>query len=71
MDADRGRVKGYADTVFRFAPNVASDVNLLTSILANAVHGESIDPMTIKTLTELENRFTSNIDVMGSVKSFV
>lgn len=70
-EANREKVKQYADTIFRFAPNVASDVNLLNSILANAVHGEGIDPMTIKTLTELENRFSTNTGVMGSIKSFL
>lgn len=70
-EANRDKVKLYADTVFKFAPNVAADVNLLNSILANAVHGEGIDPMTIKTLTELENRFTSNTGIIGSVKSFL
>lgn len=55
---DKNKVIGYADTIFKFAPNVSSDANLLSSILANAIHGEGIDPMTIKTLTELESRFT-------------
>jgi hypothetical protein len=55
---DKNRVIGYADTIFKFAPNVATDSNLLSSILANAIHGEGIDPMTIKTLTELESRYS-------------
>lgn len=54
--ADAHKVQSYAETVFKFAPHVAVDPNLLSSILANAVHGEGIDPMTIKTLTELESR---------------
>ncbi len=54
------RTKDYAETIFRFAPHVASDPNLLGSILANAVLGESIDPQTIKTLVELEGRYTDN-----------
>jgi hypothetical protein len=70
-EANRDKVKQYAETIFKFAPNVAADVNLLNSILANAVHGEGIDPMTIKTLTELENRFTTNTGVIGSIKSFI
>lgn len=51
------RVRDYAETIFKFAPHVASDQNLLSSILANAVLGEGIDPQTIKVLTELESRF--------------
>lgn len=59
-EADKEKVMQYAETVFKFAPNVATDSNLLSSILANAIHGEGIDPMTIKTLTDLEGKFTDN-----------
>lgn len=55
-DADSSKVQSYADTVFKFAPHVAADPNLLSSILANAVHGEGLDPMTIRTLADLEGR---------------
>lgn len=54
------RAKDYAETLYRFAPHIASDPNLLNSILANAVLGEGIDPQTIKTLVELESRFMEN-----------
>lgn len=54
------RVNDYAETIFKFAPHVASDPNLLSSILANAVLGEGIDPQTIKAITELESRFVEN-----------
>lgn len=54
--ADRSKINSYAETVFKFAPHVAIDVNMLSSILANAVHGEGLDPMTIRTLTDLEAR---------------
>jgi hypothetical protein len=54
---NKDKVRQYAETIFKFAPNVAADVNLLSSILANAIHGEGIDPMTIKTLTDLESRY--------------
>lgn len=54
------KAKEYAETLFRFAPHVASDANLLSSILANAVLGEGIDPMTIKNLVDLEGRYTDN-----------
>lgn len=53
-NAEPIKVRSYGETVFKFAPHVAADPNLLTSILANAVLGEGIDPMTIRTLTDLE-----------------
>ena len=56
MDADRTKVNSYAETIFKFAPHVSADPNLLASILANAVHGEGLDPMTIRTLADLEGR---------------
>jgi hypothetical protein len=55
-NADRSKINSYAETIFKFAPHVATDVNMLSSILANAVHGEGLDPMTIRTLTDLEAR---------------
>lgn len=54
------KAKEYAETLFRFAPHVASDANLLSSILANAVLGEGIDPMTVKNLVDLEGRYVDN-----------
>lgn len=54
------RARDYAETIFRFAPHVAADPNLLGSILSNAVLGESIDPQTIKTLVELEGRYVES-----------
>jgi hypothetical protein len=59
-EANKNKVREYAETMFKFAPNVATDPNLLSSVLANAIQGESIDPMTIKTLTELEGRYKDN-----------
>lgn len=58
--ADRNKVLAYAETIYKFAPHVALDPNMLSSVLANAVHGEGIDPMTIRTLTELEGRYQDN-----------
>lgn len=57
------RVENYAETIFKFAPHVSCDANLLSTILANAVQGHEgagIDPMTIKTLGDLESRFIEN-----------
>ena len=58
--ADQDKVIQYADTIFKFAPHVRTDANLLGSILANAIHGDGIDPMTIRTLTDLESRYIEN-----------
>ena len=54
------KARQYAETLFKFAPHVAADPNLLSSILANAVLGEGIDPQTIKTLVDLEGRYLDN-----------
>jgi hypothetical protein len=56
--ADKDKVVKFAHTIYKFAPSVSTDPNMLSSILANAVHGDGIDPMTIRTLTELESRYT-------------
>lgn len=59
--ADPVKVKQYAETIFKFAPHVASDPNLLNFTLANIVQGESgIDLVTMKTLTDLEGRYNDN-----------
>jgi ABC-type lipoprotein release transport system permease subunit len=65
--AKKEKVVNYAETIFRFAPNVATDSNLLSSVLANAVHGEGVDPLTLKSLSELESRYKDN---MGSGNAF-
>lgn len=71
-EAEKQKVEQYAETIFKFAPHVACDPNLLSSILANAIHGEGIDPMTIKTLGDLEGRFIENRGAGGfSPKSYV
>ncbi len=57
-NADREKVMSYADTLFKFGPHVASDANLLSQLLSNAIHGEGIDPNTIETVTRLEERYT-------------
>jgi hypothetical protein len=61
----------YAHTIFKFAPHVATDANLLSSVLANAIHGEGIDPMTIRSLTELESKYSqSKGDTLFNPKSW-
>ena len=54
------KVQSYATTLFSFAPHVASDQNLLSTLLANAVLGEGVDPITIKSVTDLEGRYKEN-----------
>lgn len=58
--APKAKVENYGDTIYKFAPNVATDPNLLQSVLANAVLGDGIDIMTIKSLTDLESRWGEN-----------
>ena len=71
-NADEAKVLQYGETIFKFAPHIAGDANLLSSILANAVHGEGIDPMTIKTLGDLESRYVDNRSAGAfSPKSYV
>jgi hypothetical protein len=54
---DPEKVLSFATTIFNYAPTVASDPNLLSSVLSNALHGDSIDPMTIRTLMEMEKSY--------------
>jgi hypothetical protein len=56
-NANQFKVESYAKTLYSFAPHVASDPNILSSLLANAVLGEGIDPMTVKSITDLEGRY--------------
>lgn len=59
--ADQTKVNSYAETVFRFGPHVAGDANVLASLLANFIQGESIDPMSIKTIVDLESTYLKNV----------
>lgn len=54
--ADRQKVLSYGETIFNYAPHVATDPNLLKGILANAVDYGSLDPATIRSLMELEEK---------------
>ena len=58
QSADPERLNSYAETMFKFAPHIASDPNLLSNILSSAIHGESMDLTTIRTLADLESRYT-------------
>ena len=70
-DAKREKVEGFAETCYRFAPNVSTDPNLLASILSNSVHGDSVDPQTIKMLGDLESRYVENLSQGFSPKQYV
>lgn len=59
-NADRNKVMSYAATIYKFAPHVASDVNLLSQLLSNSIHGEGVDPTTIETITRLEERLNKD-----------
>jgi hypothetical protein len=56
--APEDKVNSYAETIFKFAPHIASDPNLLSSILANVLYGEGVDATTIHTLMQMEERYT-------------
>lgn len=54
------RLNSFADTIFKFAPHVAGDPNLLAHILSSVIHGESMDLTTVRSLADLENRYQEN-----------
>lgn len=57
MNADREKINQFAETIFKFAPKVATDPNLLTNVLVNAAHGEAgLDTTTIRALVDLESK---------------
>lgn len=58
--ADRSKVMSYAETIFKYAPSVATDANFLSSVLAGAVHGEGIDARTIEMLVGMEGKHGMN-----------
>lgn len=60
--ADKDKVVKFAHTIYKFAPSVSTDPNLLSSILANAIHGDGLDPMTVRTLTQLEESYGKTTD---------
>lgn len=56
LQNDPQKAKRMADTIFGFAPTVASDANVLANILTNSIHGESMDLQTVRAVTELEEK---------------
>lgn len=59
--ADQTKVNSYAETIYKFGPHIAGDPNILASLLANFIQGESIDPISIKTIVELEGNYQKNV----------
>jgi hypothetical protein len=60
-NADKQRVLAYGETIFKFAPHVAMDPNVLASTLAGAIDGDGLDPNTIRMLTELEAKYKDSM----------
>ena len=58
LQNDPIKAKRMADTIFGFAPTVASDPNVLANILTNSIHGDSMDLQTVKAVTDLEEKLT-------------
>lgn len=56
LQNDPQKAKKMGDSIFSFAPTVASDANVLRNILDNAIYGDSIDLQTVRAVTELEEK---------------
>lgn len=65
--ADKQKLLSFGNTIFKFAPHVATDSNVLETVMTNAIHGNSLDPMTIKMLTELEGRYSESKGKAGTM----
>lgn len=71
-DVDPAKLKSYADTVFKFAPHIAGDPNILSSVLAHVVQGEGVDVTIVRTLTDLEAKLVeSRKGALFSPKSYL
>ncbi len=53
---DPAKVKRLGDTIYNIAPTVAQDPNILQNVLDGAVHYETMDLQTLRTLADLEAR---------------
>ena len=71
QQANREKVHSYAETIFKFAPHIATDPNILGQILSNAVVFDGLDPSTIKTLQEMEARHQDNTSIAPGLKNMV
>lgn len=57
---DYEKVKSFADTIYRYGPNIAQDPNILANVLTHSVRGESMDVETMRAVTDLEKRYLDN-----------
>jgi hypothetical protein len=72
QEAEPNKVRSFAETVFKFAPRVAGDPNILGNVLDNAINGASMDLATMKALGELESRYVdTSKSSMFSPKAYV
>lgn len=58
--SDKRKLVNFGNTIFKFAPHVATDSNMLAHVLSNAIHSDSLDAMTIRMLGDLESRYQTN-----------
>ena len=51
------RIQELGNSIFKFAPTVANDPLVLETVMSNAIHGGGLDPQTVRSLQELEERY--------------
>lgn len=62
--ADREKLLSYGETLFKYAPNVATDPNMLAHLLSYAIQGEGgMDAQIIRLASDLENRYQQNTSI--------
>ncbi len=64
------RLNELGNSIFKFAPTVANDPLVLETVMSNAIHGGGLDPQTVRSLQELEERY-HKIKEVDSVKNFI
>lgn len=60
---NKERIQELGNSIFNFAPTVANDPLVLETVMSNAVHGGGLDPQTVRSLQELEERYHKLRDV--------
>lgn len=55
---NQSKVDSFANTLFTLAPHVASDPNLLDTLLDNAILGGGVDLSISKAVTDIENTYS-------------
>lgn len=54
---NKERIQELGNSIFNFAPTVANDPLVLETVMSNAIHGGGLDPQTVRSLQELEERY--------------